>query len=198
MNKIANRTGLILFGVSIIWLFFNFSAASLIFLRTPSFPISGIFGILLQPLILMTLSLFILYFTKIPNFMNDPLNPKKWILVTLISFYLCFSCAVGCLYNIYATKTGVPNPFYSFCFFSLFSSIIAFLIYLKRKIEIAFLNLVISVFSLMAFLFCLFVIYIYIFAQPDYHSRPEMALLVFMILILLTAFQVVQFKKGRL
>ena len=198
LNKIVNMIGLILFGVSIIWMVFSLTASLLIYLRTYSNLTALILGVQAQPASLMVISLFILYFSKIPNFMNDPINPKKWILVVVLSFYFCVCCAIGFLYNIYASQSGTPNAFYSFCFLFLFSSFIAFLIYLKRKIEIKPLNLIISLFNLMACFFGLFVIYVYIFAQPDYDSRPEMAFLVSLILVLLTIFQVTQYKKGRL
>ena len=199
LKKLINILGLTLFGGSMIWAVFKMFTVTILFLQSPFIPtlsiVGTIVGSLFQAVILMALSLAILYFSKIPNFMNDPENSKKWIFVTLIAFYLCGSCFIFFLYNVYAVPSGSPNILHSFIFLVIFSIIVAFLIYIKKMIEIKLLRSVIGAFLIFALLYGLFAIFIYIFAQPDHNPRLGMATLVFFICLSLIAFQVILFKK---
>ena len=197
MKKVINNLGLVLFGISIIWVAFILFSVTKICIQTSSNQIGLILGAPLQPVILMTFSLIILYFSKIENFMNDPIFSKKWILVTGISFYLCAFCSMIFLYNIYYIPSRPPNILYSFASFVLFSTIIAFLIYIKKMIEIKPLRWVIWIFLILSFFFGLFVMFVYVFAQPDHNSRPGMAILVSLIGFSLIIFQIVQLKRIR-
>jgi membrane protein YdbS with pleckstrin-like domain len=197
LKTFLNTIGLLLFGLSLIWLVFNLFLVALSCIKTSSAEIGLMLGLSFQPVTLMALSLTILYFSKISNFMNDPSNSKKWILVTVISFYLCAFCCMSFLFNIYYIPSSPPNILYSFVFFVLFSTIVAFLIHIKKMIEIKPLQWVIWIFLILSFFYGLFVIFIYVFAQPDQISRPGMAILVSLIGLSLIVFQIIQLKRIR-
>ena len=191
MKDLKGRIGYIIGGISILWILFN----CIISLRDISTALMFIIGSSIQPVILLLVGLLSLKFSNLPNFMNEPENTKKWVIITFLSFYIFIFCSIFSLFNVYYIPLGRPRIIYSLAYFLIGASVITFLIYFKKTMNNKLLRWSVTLFSILFFCYGSFLTFVFIFALPDKSSRPGLGAIVIANSVAIMIFQLIRFKK---
>ena len=166
-------------------------------MNTPGVGLMSMIGGSIQPTFLLVISLLFFRCSKTSNYMNRPENTVKWIIISLIVIYVCTFCVIGILAAIYSPISGPPNVFSSSIYYLIFASVIVAIIYFKNTIQNRVLRWAITLLSILAFFFSLFLAFVFVFALPDQSSQPILSVMVLAISLSIMIFQSVRIMKSR-